>query len=157
MPLNLSLRQATPADSEFCYEVKKAAHRENIVRIYGPWDEDFQRHFHERQWHPEGVCIIVSAGADAGRVWLKRLPAEMSVNGLYILPEHQRKGIGRELLTQVQRECAETGNTIRLRVMKVNTATEFYTKLGFVVVGQNKTHWKMEWRATPGEPTGLTV
>jgi hypothetical protein len=44
--LCISLRQATPADSAFAYQVKKVALGEYIKQTYGRWDGAFQREFH---------------------------------------------------------------------------------------------------------------
>jgi len=38
----ISLRQATYADSEFAYKVKKAALGKYVEKTYGEWNEEFQ-------------------------------------------------------------------------------------------------------------------
>jgi hypothetical protein len=48
--LFISLRPATPADSDFAYQVKKVALGGYVTKTYGRWDEVFQRQFHDRQW-----------------------------------------------------------------------------------------------------------
>ena len=145
--MNITLRQATSADSQFCYCTKKSAHGENIVRTYGPWDEAFQRQFHEKQWKPEGVQILVVGRTDVGWIWSCHHADQIRIHGIYILPAHQRKGIGTFLVNRLREESVKTDKPVRLWVMKRNTAVEFYKKLGFAVIGQNKTHWAMEYRA----------
>ena len=45
------LRPATPADSEFCYQLHKAAMGDYVAAIWG-WDEQVQRGLHARAFNP---------------------------------------------------------------------------------------------------------
>jgi GNAT superfamily N-acetyltransferase len=140
---DVRLRDATEADSEFCYRVKVAAHKDNIVATYGPWDEAQQRAYHEEQWSPCGVSIISADGCDVGWVWREDSGPCVEVNGFYILPSHQRKGIGTSVMRQLLAEAHAAGKAVRLTVMKQNSAIAFYRKLGFVAVGSTNTHFEM--------------
>jgi GNAT superfamily N-acetyltransferase len=137
------LREATESDSGFCYRAKVAAHKDNIVATYGPWDEAEQRAYHEKQWSPCGVRIISADGCDAGWVWCADARECVEVNGFYILPSHQRKGIGTLVMRQVLAEAGAAGKAVRLAVMKANSALAFYRKLGFAVVGETETHFEV--------------
>jgi ribosomal protein S18 acetylase RimI-like enzyme len=145
--LSIALRQATLTDSDFAYHVKKVALGEYVKKTYGRWDEAFQRRFHDRQWEPAGTQIIVTDGTDVGWVWFTRHAGHISVDGIYILPQHQGCGIGTYLLTRLRNEAIRTGKAVRLWVMKVNPAVEFYKHLGFSVMGETETHWHMEAQA----------
>jgi hypothetical protein len=62
------LRPATPADSEFCFRLHKAAMGGYITAIWG-WDEQRQRDFHTREFNPGRWQIItaVTVGHADGR------------------------------------------------------------------------------------------
>ena len=92
--LFISLRPATPADNDFAYQVKKVALGEYVKKMYGRWDEVFQRTFHDRQRQPAGTQIVVASGTDVGWVWCTAHSDHISVDGIYLLPQYQSRGIG---------------------------------------------------------------
>jgi hypothetical protein len=59
----IALRPATPADTEFCYRLHKAAMGEYITAIWG-WDEQVQRAFHDRAFNPR-ITVAVSRSVTA--------------------------------------------------------------------------------------------
>jgi hypothetical protein len=63
----VALRPATPADSEFCFQLHKASMGGYITVIWG-WDEEVQRGFHARAFNPERWQIITAGGADVGMI-----------------------------------------------------------------------------------------
>ena len=71
----------------------------------------------------------------------------MFVNQVYVLPEHQGRGIGRVCMLAVMERAKGLGLPVRLQVMKVNPrAVAFYRRLGFTVTGETETHVRMEAR-----------
>ncbi len=67
------------------------------------------------------------------------------MNQLFLLPEYQSKGIGRECMLRVIEEARRLGLPVRLRVLKVNPrALAFYERLGFARTGETETHHLME-------------
>jgi ribosomal protein S18 acetylase RimI-like enzyme len=64
---------------------------------------------------------------------------------LFILPEHQGKGIGKACMLQVIHDADAAGLPVRLQVLKVNTrADAFFRKMGFRDAGQTNTHVLMK-------------
>jgi ribosomal protein S18 acetylase RimI-like enzyme len=56
---------------------------------------------------------------------------------IYLLPESQRKGAGKLLLSEVEKLALENDNNIiSLNVNRFNSAFDFYEKLGFEKVGE---------------------
>ena len=140
-----AFRPATSADSEFAYAVRKAAFREYIERIWG-WNELEQWRLHERRFVAQDVRIASLSGEDVGVMALAVTPEAVKVNQLFILPEHQGKGIGRSCMLLVLKEAQRLGLPVRLQVLKVNPrALAFYERLGFVRTGASDTHLLMEW------------
>ncbi len=76
-----------------------------------------------------------------------REPDCIWVYKLFVLPEHQGKGIGRTCMTRVIADADRDGLPVRLSVLKVNTqALSFYRRLRFEEIGRTDTHVEMERR-----------
>jgi ribosomal protein S18 acetylase RimI-like enzyme len=64
-------------------------------------------------------------------------PSVYKLHKLYVLPECQGKGFGRQLIQEViSRLRAQQIKTLELNVNRKNPALKFYESLGFVVVRQ---------------------
>ncbi len=144
---SVTLRKASPHDSEFAYWVKKAAFREYVEKVWG-WDEEEQRQLHEQRFRAQDCRVINLAGTDVGIMALVTEPDCVRVNQLFLLPEHQGKGIGRQCMLLIMEEARQLGLPVRLQVLKVNPrALAFYQRLGFMRTGETDTHDLMEWRS----------
>jgi N-acetylglutamate synthase-like GNAT family acetyltransferase len=67
-----------------------------------------------------------------------------SVRFVYVLPEHQRKGVGTSLVTYIEAEAGRLGlKTLRVPHVDMNAhwAISFYTKLGYRAVDKRKKPW----------------
>jgi ribosomal protein S18 acetylase RimI-like enzyme len=141
---HLTLRKATIADSEFAFQTKKAALGRYIEQVWG-WDEEEQRRLHEDRFARRDYQVIRSKHTDVGILVSERLPDHVAVYQLFVLPEHQGKGIGTECMERILAEAAGAGLPVRLDVLKVNQqALRFYRSLGFRSVGGTETHIRME-------------
>lgn len=63
---------------------------------------------------------------------------DAELEGLFVEPALWRKGIGRALVQQVEREAMAWGAS-RLHVMANQNALGFYTAMGFSKIGERKT------------------
>jgi GNAT superfamily N-acetyltransferase/predicted nucleotidyltransferase len=142
--IDVDLRQATSADNEFAYQTKKAAFR-IYVEAAGGWDEAEQRQLHRRRFAEQEFQVVQVSGEDVGVLVVARAPDCMKVNQLFILPEHQGRGIGEAIMKRVIEDAEGHGLPVRLRVLKANPrAAAFYRKLGFAETGKTGTHAVME-------------
>lgn len=151
MPLEVSdkltLREARQDDTEFAYQVKKAAYKEYVERVWG-WKEEEQRQIHDRHFRAEDFSVIALDGTEVGIMQVTADADCVHVDDLYILPEHQGQGVGQQCMSMAIQRGSEMGLPIRLRVLKVNTrATALYERLGFTHTGETDTHLLMERRA----------
>ena len=56
---------------------------------------------------------------------------------IYVLPQTQGKGVGKQLLEEVEKAAKTSGNqSLFLNVNRYNIAQEFYKRLGFEIVHQ---------------------
>lgn len=62
---------------------------------------------------------------------------DAELEGLFVEPDHWRRGIGRALVHAIEREAIAWGAT-RLRVLANPNALDFYKAVGFVVLGEEK-------------------
>ena len=147
---DLTLRPATRDDFELVYEVKRAAFKNYVDQVWG-WNEDEQRAFHARRFAAQELRVINIHGIDAGYIAVDRTPESIDVHQLYVLPEHQSRGIGRECMLRVMADARDLGVPVHLQVLKVNSrARAFYERLGFGRSGETDTHVLMRWQAGPG-------
>jgi ribosomal protein S18 acetylase RimI-like enzyme len=138
---SLTLRKATPNDSEFAYRAKRAVFKEYVEG----WDEDEQRQLHQQRFGAQDFRVINLSGTDVGIIAVVVTPDCLTVNQLFLLPEHQGKGIGHRCMLIILEDARQLGLPVRLRVMKVNPrALAFYQRLGFVRTGETATHYLME-------------
>jgi ribosomal protein S18 acetylase RimI-like enzyme len=127
----ISVRPASPGDSEFCWRLHRAAMGPYVARIWG-WDDTVQRAFHERWFDATGVRIITCDGLDVGVLDVEDRPAEVFLARIEILPEHQGRGIGTRLLRQLVGDAAIRGRPVVLEVLTSNQRARFlYARLGF--------------------------
>lgn len=144
MDESIIIRLATVDDSEFAYQTKKAAFRKYVEKVLG-WDEDEQRQLHKRRFVSQDYKVIQVAGIDVGVLATTRQPDCVKVNQLFIVPEHQNKGIGRACIMRIIEDTTVSKLPIRLQVLKVNNrAFAFFQRLGFRSIGESNTHVLME-------------
>jgi ribosomal protein S18 acetylase RimI-like enzyme len=126
----VALRPATPADSEFCFQLHKAAMGEYITTIWG-WNEQRQRDSHTRSFNPRRWRIITAGGTDIGMIDVEYRPAEIYLSRIEIHPDHQGHGIGTRLISALLDEARHKGQDLVLEVLTVNRrAQALYQRLG---------------------------
>jgi len=131
------LRPATPADSEFCYRLHKAAMGDYITAIWG-WDEPRQRGAHARSFNPDRWQIITDGRTDIGMLDVEHRPGEIYLSRIEILPDYQGQGIGTRLIGALADEARRTGRDLVLDVLTVNhRARALYRRLGLKEVARH--------------------
>lgn len=146
------LRQAKEADRDWLWQTKSRCLRRYVEQTYGPWDEDVQRARFDASFEPTEIQIVSVDGRDAGFLATRRQPDEIQLFNIMIAPEFQNRGIGSAVLKELLAEARGRGVPVRLQVMKVNPARGLYERLGFSVIEENATHFRMIWR-----PRGAAV
>ncbi len=143
--LQLQLRPCRPSDDEFVFHVRKLAFRKYLELTYGPWDETTQRFMHMQGFRPQDTQIISLGGRDVGWIEIHDRPADLYLANIYLLPEAQGHGIGRQLINQLIQRGRDERRPVTLRVLKVNPARRLYERLGFKHDYQIETHYYMRW------------
>ena len=133
----VTLRPATAADDEFCFQLHKAAMGGYITATWG-WDEQKQREFHNRAFNPGRWQIITACGADVGVIDVGRRPTEIYLGRIEIHPSHQGRGICTRLISALIDEARCNGQDLALDVLTVNPrAQALYQRLGLTEVARH--------------------
>ena len=141
----IALRPATPADTEFCYQLHQAAMGEYVTAIWG-WDEQDQRAFLDRAFNPRRWQIITVGPADIGMLDVEYRPGEIFLGRIEIDPAHQGRGFGSTIVGALIEEAEQRGQHLTLEVLAVNRrARALYERLGLTEVGRR------------GEPGGKVI
>jgi ribosomal protein S18 acetylase RimI-like enzyme len=132
--VDLRLRPATNADSQFCFAVHEAAMGPVVEAVFGAWDHDLQRVFHKRWFDPNRVQIIEVGEMPIGILDLHYLRDHVYLARIEVLPEWQGRGIGSSVVADVVASAA----SVRLHVFAVNVrARVLYERLGFAVTDEH--------------------
>jgi GNAT superfamily N-acetyltransferase len=141
-PDQISLRPASPDDVNFVVEVTEAAMRAYAEQTFGKWDSDVPR----ARFDPANSSIIQLNGEDVGCMDVVYYEDHLQLNVLYLLPSVHNQGIGTVVLGRLIAEADAARKAIRLRVLRVNPAQQFYARNGFVVTDENDEKFFMERR-----------
>jgi len=149
----LELRAAASHDREFLWEVHRTALRPAVEATWG-WDEAFQLHYFAEHFTTSDRFIVCVDGVDAGVLQFTVKEDHLFLASVALLPEHQGRGIGTDLVNMVLAEGRRHNLPVRLQVLKVNRAKKLYERLGFEAYGESETHVHMEraGRPTLGRP-----
>ena len=133
----IGMRPAVAADSEFCYQLHKAAMGDYISAIWG-WDDQVQRDFHARAFNPRRWQIIMADGEDIGMLDVEYRPGEIYLARIEIDPRRQECGTGTRIISALIQEAAHNGQDLVLDVLAVNhRARALYQRLGMTEVARH--------------------
>jgi GNAT superfamily N-acetyltransferase len=144
MSPDITFRQATEADAPLFYSVINQTMREFIVATWGAWNEERVLRESLQDSTSRNAKVIQYNGQDIGVLLVNEEPSHFQLQQVYLLPPFQRKGIGTQLVSSLVKNASAVGKPLRLRVLKVNSAKQFYEKLSFVVTGEDDEFFKME-------------
>lgn len=136
--MDYTLRQATPADLDYLFDLHRATMREYVEATWG-WNEEWQRDYFVKKYDPAARQVIQVHGRDAGVLVVEDRPDELYLALIEIAPEYQRRGLGRQIIANLLDRAATAHKTLSLHVLKSNVnARRLYERLGFVVVSDEE-------------------
>ena len=140
------LRDARPDDQAQIYHLKAQSVRPYVEKIWG-WDEVYQQQDFARDFQAiEHFQVIEVGGNFAGFLQASFLDPYYEIQELHLLPAYRGKGIGSQILRQLQETCTAQGQTIRIGCFRENQrAKALYEKLGFVETSETDTHFILEY------------
>jgi len=140
---DISLRPAAETDREFLRRVQREAMRPHVERLFGAWDDAFQRERFDATTDPSTHEIIAYGGNPVGCQWVGAHADSLELVRLYLLPEAQGSGIGTKLVQRLLTRAQAQDLPVQLRVIRENPARRLYERLGFRVVAETETHFLM--------------
>jgi GNAT superfamily N-acetyltransferase len=135
------LRPATYADRAWLESLRRAAYRDLFDATWGGWDEARHRRHFSEFWEAGCISIITVSGHPVGVLQLFKSGDVVEIGEIQVLPEHQNRGIGTRILSDVI-ECAKNeGKPAALYLgLKNQGALRLYERLGFEETGRSDTH-----------------
>lgn len=141
------LRTASPADIPAIIRLQERIWEPTYRNILSP--EQIQYMF-EQIYAPDALLAQMNAGHTFVMAEMEGEPAGFAafspvanqpglfkLHKIYVLPNTQGTGLGKQLLSEVTDRCRQLGGTsLRLNVNRFNRARTFYEKQGFAVVGE---------------------
>ena len=131
----MNFRKGTLEDLELIHEIRRAA-------ILGISSKEFSRtecHTWAERRSPEYFAPRVETGAvvivedESGEAIAWGASVGKRVEGIYVRPECGRRGVGRQLMSELEEQIRERGNSSTRLAASLN-AVGFYEKLGYVAL-----------------------
>ncbi len=138
----MKLRPATDGDRGLLLRVYASTRAEELDPL--PWPEEAKRAFVEQQFTAQDAYyrehyptasfdVIVSGGADVGRLYVDRWEGEIRIVDIAVLAEARGRGVGSALLGALIEESEAAGKPLTIHVERQNRALGLYERLGFRV------------------------
>ncbi|HSD37005.1 MAG TPA: GNAT family N-acetyltransferase [Rhodocyclaceae bacterium] len=130
----VSFEAVVAADADELGAIRIAAMRESLERI-GRFDPQRARERFLATFDPRRTRYIVVDGVRVGFVVTRAEADCLFLNHLYVLPEHQGRGTGAQVLQHVFAEVDALRLPVRVGALRDSASNRFYLRHGFV-----KTH-----------------
>ncbi|MFF5380298.1 GNAT family N-acetyltransferase [Pedobacter suwonensis] len=140
----IHFRNATNADFNLAFQIKKTSIKPYIAQIWG-WDDDVQLEFHIKDFNPEKTKIFFDESNEAvGLMVTSEDDTNIYLQSLLLRQNAQGKGLGTKILRELIEQARSRSKQIKLQVFKVNNrAKALYERLGFITIGQTVFHDEM--------------
>lgn len=132
-PMNWHFHPATEADAAELADLRLQAMRPSLMAA-GRFDPARARDRFLSNYRAEDTRLIRGGDSLAGVLVLRGRADHLYLDHLYLLPNFQGLGIGRQVVAQVQAEARMRGLPIRLMALNGSPANGFYLSCGFALV-----------------------
>jgi ribosomal protein S18 acetylase RimI-like enzyme len=139
---------------EFLYEVFASTRRDELAPLnWTPAQQDVflrmqfnaQHQDYHRNFPGADFMVVILSGSPVGRLYVARLPDQILVVDISILPGYRNRGLGTALIQALMSEAATAGKPLRIHVEQHNPALRLYTRLGFRGIAQHGIYLLMQW------------
>jgi ribosomal protein S18 acetylase RimI-like enzyme len=137
--IDYQLRPVEADDSAALYELHRATMRTYIEDVYGTWNEDVQKAFHEA-WmaRRRDTQVIEVSGLLVGVVDVEWREDDLYLARIEVSPKLQNLGLGAAIIQGLIESGARRERALSLDVFGVNPARRLYERLGFQQIGVSK-------------------
>lgn len=145
--MNLTLLPTTPSDADVLVTIRIDAMRESLVRA-GRFDPQRARDRFLSSFDPAFCRFIEADGVRVGFVAVRPGQDHWLLDHLYIVPEHQGKGIGAAVLRQIFADADTHRASIRVGALRGSASNRFYQRHGFRQT--DEAEWDIYYLRPPG-------
>jgi len=145
--VNITFRDTVQSDSETLVGIRIAAMRESLERV-GRFDPQRARERFLEAFDPSLCRFIEVDGVPAGFIVVRPREDHWLLDHLYILPEHQGKGLGAAVLLDLFKDADAHHMPIRLGALRGSDSNRFYQRHGFTQT--NEAEWDIYYVRQPG-------
>lgn len=107
--IDYRLRRVEAADSPALYELNSCTLRSYVEQVFGCWDGDVQRDFHQQWMNRQRAQVIEVDGRVVGVVSVEWRATELHLARIQVTPELQNRGIGSAVISDLIRQAAGRG------------------------------------------------
>ncbi|PIZ95427.1 MAG: hypothetical protein COX80_04465 [Candidatus Magasanikbacteria bacterium CG_4_10_14_0_2_um_filter_33_14] len=130
--LEIHTRPCQKSDKDFVLGLIKKTLFSYVAKYYKPsvkmFDDRFAKDYKERK-------ILLRGKRRIGFFQLKKVNKKLIINGLFLSPNYQGKGIGKFIMTYFEKFAHKNKlKNIELQVWDNNPAKDFYKKNGYKIV-----------------------
>jgi GNAT superfamily N-acetyltransferase len=148
--VDLVLREATPEDERFLFEVYASTRIDELAQT--GWTDDQKLAFiemqfmaRERSYPRVDNRIILLNGRPVGRILVDRGETAIVLRDIALLTEYRNGGIGSRVIQDLMKEATEAQKPIELHVFAHSPAVRLYERLGFRQSGPAGAYLEMQW------------
>lgn len=105
--------------------------KEYITQTRGEWSEQREETQFQQQLDISATQVIRVDDSDVGFIIAPVRNSIVWIHTICIVPEHQNKGFGTEVIRWVIAQAREQKMPLYLNMLKVNPARQLYERLGF--------------------------
>lgn len=138
------IRSGTAKDRDWLYQLFRQTNREYIDASWG-WDELFQLESFNANLPVSGFRILENESGVIGAFYLMEKTDHLWLELILVKPELQRQGYGTRLMKSIKQTAMAKNRPVKLNVLKLNPAREFYASLGFRVINEDGHSLGMVW------------
>ncbi|PRY08186.1 GNAT family N-acetyltransferase [Paraburkholderia sp. BL25I1N1] len=150
--MNIAFTDTTASDADTLVAIRIAAMRESLERI-GRFDPQRARERFLASFDPALCRFIEIDGVRSGFILIRPQADHWLLDHLYILPEHQGKGVGAAVLRDVFARADAQRLPIRVGALRGSDSNRFYQRHGFVQTDEGE--WDVYYVRQPVEPKVL--
>jgi ribosomal protein S18 acetylase RimI-like enzyme len=142
---DLRVRPALAEDCGFLFEVRRATLR-TYVEQTSQWIDAEQRAAATKEFAELPYAVVEEGERSVGYVCVIHEKECDFLEEIALLPAAQGRGIGTQLVRDIQQAAQRRGVPVQLSVFANNPARALYARLGFTVVRIEDPRIAMEWR-----------
>jgi ribosomal protein S18 acetylase RimI-like enzyme len=142
--LAVNLRPARAADYDYAERLYVRT-MQPLLSGLGAWDEDDVLDRFRRHYATARVSTIRVDGRNAGFLQTSETEADINLDQIHLEAAYRSRGIGSQLIRDLQREARAKNKTLSLSVVRNNPAIALYERLGFRLVDEDATKLHMLW------------